>query len=275
MDASSGADGSLRPFIESTAHGPHPAPRARRGRCHCVRRLGDGNDAPSKRDGACALPLHRGVPHQSQPRLGARRRAVPPPSECPLPIRTVDGGGHCTSVRAPVGLTSTRDIGSCDDNGTVHGPCVYRILFADAAHGYLWSLHSLYWTTNGGRSWQHLAQTHSHPWVGASALERVGNYVPPMMPVGQCSSGCIGRPMRARIGSGVWHDITPAQSGLYTSELDAQGATAYFLSGSNAEDPGRGLLPPTSARIGHGWLRIPARSNVATAWRGPGWRASM
>ena len=130
-------------------------------------------------------------------------------ANCPALLTTTDSGTSWRALAVPKGLVSTFDFGSCSTNGDVHGPCVDSVAFADPAHGYLWSLHELYWTTDGGRTWTRLAH-HGHPWAGAAGLVFVGNRVVRLAPINECSSGCAGSVQSAPLGSGRFTTPRPA-----------------------------------------------------------------
>ena len=74
-------------------------------------------------------------------------------TNCATLLRTTDGGSTWHRVKVPAGLVSTRDFGSCGDNGTIHGPCVDQVVFATQTIGYLWSYHAFYLTTDSGAHW--------------------------------------------------------------------------------------------------------------------------
>jgi len=89
-------------------------------------------------------------------------------TNCVTLLATDDGGAKWRQVDVPHGLVSpfVHD-GSCMSNGGVTGPCVDQVLFANTSVGYLWGLHEIYVTTDGGRSWSRY-QNPITSWVAPS-----------------------------------------------------------------------------------------------------------
>ncbi len=156
---------------------------------------------------------------------------------CATLLRTKDGGQHWVAVPAPPGLTPVDDAGvhsqtggSCGDNGTIFGPCVDKVAFVDALHGYLWSFHSMFMTTDGGATWvtQHLGSAN----LGAIDLVFAGGHVLALTVVQECSAGCSGQLQRSIIGSSSWQPVSPGglPPSLFASKLSAAGGAPYFLS---------------------------------------------
>lgn len=150
---------------------------------------------------------------------------------CAVVLSTRDGGAHWTRLAAPEGVTPVDDEGSpsggsCGDNGTVFGPCVDHILFADRRHGYTWSFHSLYATDDGGVTWTDQS---------GRALDLVvaGGYAYRLSPVHDCSAGCTGHLQASAVGSNSWRTVDPDGVAplLFTSQLSASGSDVYFLRG--------------------------------------------
>jgi hypothetical protein len=177
---------------------------------------------------------------------------------CPALLATDDGGTSWRVVSTPKGLVSTFDEGSCGTNGGVRGPCVDSVVFANASVGYLWSLHDIYSTTDGGRHWSHYVDP-AHDWDGASRLVVVGASVVRIAPIHQCSSGCAGSVQTAPIGTTRWRPSPPPTAdevGLYSSNLSVSGAQVYLFAGLTAANPGAGVYH--SADGGHTWQLVSA-----------------
>jgi photosystem II stability/assembly factor-like uncharacterized protein len=164
---------------------------------------------------------------------------------CATLLRTKDGGQHWLAVPLPSGLTPVDDAGanhdtggSCGTNGTIYGPCVDHVAFADALHGYLWSFHTMFMTTDGGASWvaQHLSAAN----LGATSLVFAGKHVIALTVVQQCSAGCAGRLQRSVIGSSVWQPMQPGgiEPSLLASTVSSARGVAYFISAPHGPNAG-------------------------------------
>jgi hypothetical protein len=185
---------------------------------------------------------------------------------CAVVVRTQDGGAHWTAVATPAGLTPVDDAGrhhldggSCSDNGTIYGPCVDRVAFADARHGYLWSLHAVYLTDDAGRSWAKL------PLRGAAQLVAAGSQVFAMVPIADCSSGCAGKLETAAVGSTSWRPVTlpSGAPGLFNSDLAQREGVAYFLASSGTGSGAQHLY--RSANAGASWTLMSTNPCHASA----------
>ncbi|HEY8301331.1 MAG TPA: hypothetical protein VIG48_05505, partial [Jatrophihabitans sp.] len=167
-------------------------------------------------------------------------------TNCPALLATSDGGASWHMLTVPTGLVSTLDFGSCGDNGNVHGPCVDSVSFANAYDGYLWSLHQLYWTTDGGHSWQRFADP-QHDWTGATRLVFVGSRVVRLAPIHQCSSGCAGMVQSAPIGSTAFQPMAPGSQpvGLFSSNLVAANGAGYLFAGGTESNSSPGIFRTT------------------------------
>lgn len=187
-------------------------------------------------------------------------------NDCPALLATTDGGASWRALAVPKGLVSTFDTGSCGTNGDVHGPCVDAVLFANASDGYLWSLHDLYATTDGGRHWSRYVDP-AHDWDGASKLVVVGRSVVRIAPIHQCSSGCAGSVQFAPIGTTRWQTSTPTsrEIGLYSSNLAVAGTQVYLFAGLTEANAGAGIF--RSGDGGRTWTRLAGQ--VCGAARNP------
>ena len=175
-------------------------------------------------------------------------------TNCPQLLATTDGQ-NWHALHVPHGLVSTRNSASCGTNGTIQGPCVDHVLFADRSDGYLWSLHEFYWTADGGRQWHR--EPHAPAHTGATELVLAGNTVLRMRPIADCSAGCRGVLQAAQVGTGTWHSVTPAPAGLFTSQLQVAGGAVYFLAGDDATHAGSGIYRTTDG--GAHWQHVAAR----------------
>ena len=169
---------------------PHISRRARL--CRASTRRTSTSPTPSTAGRSATPPVRPADAPSARRRSGPRTAARP--------------GTHWR--RRPVWCRSTFDFGSCGDNGDVHGPCVNSMAFANASDGYLWSLHQLYWTADGGRVWHHLID-HKHPWSGAARLAFVGGRAVRLAPVDPCSSGCAGSVQSAPLGTADFTTTAP------------------------------------------------------------------
>jgi photosystem II stability/assembly factor-like uncharacterized protein len=197
---------------------------------------------------------------------------------CTTLLRTKDAGRHWVAVPVPPGLTPVDDAGShsqtggsCGSNGTIFGPCVDQVAFADALHGYLWSFHSMFMTADGGATW--VAQNLGAAGRGATDLVIAAGQVLALTPVQGCSTGCAGQLQRSAIGSSTWQ---PVQAGAVPPGLSASGLTtargvAYFLSTPVKFAAGpRRLYRSTDG--GASWTAVhtdPCASQSAGAWVTP------
>lgn len=207
-----------------------------------------------------ALPHFRaGDIEFSDPRhgwaLGDAQCASSAKTNCPALLATSDGGKSWHSLSVPSGLVSTFSESSCGTNGRVTGPCVDNVLFANASDGYLWSLHELYWTTDGGRSWRQYADP-AHEWDGAAQLVVAGDAVVRLAPIDPCSSGCPGAVETAPVGTTDWQVSTPAHAhvGLFSSSLTARGRDLYLFAGNSFAGASPGIY--RSSDGGHRWHRL-------------------
>ncbi len=195
-------------------------------------------------------PQHGWALGEAQCASGAR-------TDCAALLATTDGGQSWQPIGLPHGITSPFDSASCGNNGTIAGPCVDSVLFADESDGYLWSLHELYMTTDGGKNWS-LAETpsRSRPWPGAASVVIAGDSVVRLAPVEQCSSPCQGALETAPLGSGHWRTTTPAGAGIgyNNSALAVHDGDVYVFAGSTVEKPSAGILRSTDG--GRTWQRI-------------------
>lgn len=139
-------------------------------------------------------------------------------------IATDDGGASWYRLGAPAGLhpmfpTSGSD-GSCMDNGDVLGPCIDAVLFPDAAHGYLWGLHAMYSTADGGRTWTD--QGTGVGFGGAQAVAVGGRHVYRVVPTSEGSVASVPAQLQvSTLGSTTWTDISPSRSLSWFSDVVA------------------------------------------------------
>ncbi|MDT4940670.1 MAG: hypothetical protein QOJ34_759 [Pseudonocardiales bacterium] len=175
---------------------------------------------------------------------------------CPTLLATSDGGTTWRKLGVPKGLVSPfLHDGSCMDNGEITGPCVDNVLFANEDVGYLWGLHEIYATTDGGRHWSRYVNP-TTDWDGASSLVIARNSVIRIAPIGQCSSGCAGTVQWAPLGTTDFTPVTVSTKavGLYSSILDVRDGTAYLFAGGNADNDSIGIL--TSPDGGRTWQTL-------------------
>jgi photosystem II stability/assembly factor-like uncharacterized protein len=192
--------------------------------------------------------------------IGDGQCATGTKTDCPALLATTNGGRSWRALGVPTGIVSTFDGASCGTNGNLSGPCVDAVTFANASDGYLWSLHEIYATTDGGRTWSR----YSNPvtdWDGASSLVVVGDSVVRIAPNGQCSAGCSGSVQRAPLGTTQFSLVHPSnrQIGRGSSTLDVHGGDVYLFAGGVGLDSG-GLSPTPgvfrSSNGGRTWQRI-------------------
>lgn len=187
--------------------------------------------------------------------LGDGRCASSARTDCPALLATADGGASWRSLTVPTGLVSTFDSASCGTNGDLSGPCVDAVLFADASNGYLWSLHEIYWTTDGGSTWSRYIDP-AHDWDGAAAMVVGDGRVVRVAPVQQCSSGCPGAVESAPVGTVDWQITKPAtgQVGLYSSALFSRAGDVYLFAGGDYANTSAGVF--RSVDGGASWSRL-------------------
>jgi photosystem II stability/assembly factor-like uncharacterized protein len=144
--------------------------------------------------------------------------------DCASALRTTDGGRTWHPQSLPTGLVSTKDSGSCGDNGTISGPCVDSLAFTGRRVGYLWSYHAAYLTTDAGAHWTDLGLQHT------TQIVVLGNTVLRMATRAGCSSGCSYGVLAARAGSRNWKLVIPYSAGGAGGwELAGAGGVAYVL----------------------------------------------
>ncbi len=212
---------------------------------------------------ARTVPVHfRAVDvHMSDPShawaLGDARCARSAANNCPSLIATTDAGSSWRAITLPAGLVSTFDFASCGTNGDLSGPCVDRVFFADARHGYVWSLHEFYGTTDGGRTWTRVAHRRD-AWAGATEVAAVGRTAVRLAVVAQCSAGCRGAIQVAPVGSTKWRTVPtgPKPPALYQSMLAVHGGDVYLFAGETADSASAGIL--RSSDGGHTWATVSA-----------------
>ena len=176
------------------------------------------------------------------------------PKHCATLLRTDDGGASWVKLSVPKGITPVDDVGSqsggsCSTNGNVYGPCVDQVLFADAEHGYLWSFHSVYWTTDGGHTWR---DAHSR----ALTIVLVGDQVVRARPLHDCSAPCQYHLEASSIGSATWHNVTPVPT-LLNVDLQAAHGVAYVGAFDDASNNGQNYSLYRSTD-GASWRQVPS-----------------
>lgn len=163
---------------------------------------------------------------------------------CTALLRTTDGRTWSSRAGAAFNVPGVR---GCAD------PCVTSIRFATDSVGYAFGAHSLFITTDGGRSWQRRAG-------GALFLETLDNNVIRITSSGSgCPGPCDVRAETAAIGGATW---TPArfppgnEPASYGLGFARGGSDAYLLilghSAGGAPD-GRSTLY-RSTDDGHNWV---------------------
>lgn len=156
--------------------------------------------------------------------LGDARCPTGTKSNCATMLRTVDGGHTWHRVGLPAGVVSTRDEGSCGDNGTAQGPCVDQVVFATTKIGYVWSYRMGYLTTDGGRHWTDLNTPLIHDIV------IVGQAAVRLTTRAACSAGCSFGVFAAPTGTKSWTKVIPYSKGNSLPwELAAGGRVGYVL----------------------------------------------
>lgn len=231
------------PLRQSTAPGPTGAPTT----------AAPTTGAPTTGVPTSAAPKPTALPHFragsvyfSDARhgwaLGDARCGTGARTNCAALLATSDGGSSWRPLAVPKGLVSTLDPASCGTNGTVAGPCVDAVVFANPSDGYLWSLHELYWTTDGGRSWSRYVD-HARQWTGASRLVVTDRAVVRIAPIAPCSAACPGVVETAPIGTTQWRSSMPTtrQVGLYTSNLAVADSKVYLFAGGTDANTGPGI----------------------------------
>src|SRR4051794_15937260 len=175
--------------------------------------------------------------------LGDGRCATSAANDCPALITTTNGGDSWHAMKLPTDLVSTFDQASCGTNGDVSGRCVDHVLFADASHGYVWSLHEFYGTTDGGKSWTR-APHDANGWAGASQVVLSGSQAVRLAAVEPCSSGCPGIIQVAPAGSMQWQTESTGSKpvALFGSRLTGHGADLYLFAGETADSASAGIL---------------------------------
>jgi hypothetical protein len=198
--------------------------------------------------------------------LGDARCASGRRADCPALLATSDGGTSWRALSVPKGLVSTFDDASCGTNGSVAGPCVDAVLFANDADGYLWSLHTMYWTTDGGRTWRHYVDP-AHDWDGATRMVVAGDAVVRIAPTQQCSSGCPGAIETAPVGTTQWRVGAPSTKavGLFSSNLTTIASMVYLFAGGTADNASAGIF--RSEDGGRNWT--PVASGMCGAAKDP------
>jgi photosystem II stability/assembly factor-like uncharacterized protein len=189
--------------------------------------------------------------------LGDAQCATGARTDCAALLATTDGGQSWHAIGLPKGITSVFDSASCGDNGTIQGPCVDSVRFANESDGYVWSLHELYMTTDGGKSWSLVAKpSRSRPWPGAASVVVAGGSVVRLVPLVQCSVPCPGALETSRLGSGDWNTTSPpgAVIAFNNSALTVHDGDVYVFAGSTVDKPSAGILRSTDG--GHTWHRI-------------------
>jgi photosystem II stability/assembly factor-like uncharacterized protein len=171
--------------------------------------------------------------------------------KCPYVLRTQDGGARWLPLAAPHDVTPVDDAGnpdaaSCQGNGNVYGPCVDKILFANATVGYLWSSRSLFMTVDGGSTWQ---DQHSH----ARDLAIANGHVLRFGPVQACSVACPGVLQVAPIGSSTWRVSNPGDYTSSTLSTLATGTNTAYFSSTRLSDGATAIYRSTDG--GQTWIR--------------------
>jgi photosystem II stability/assembly factor-like uncharacterized protein len=191
-------------------------------------------------------------------------------ASCAVTLIATDDGGlswHVLSVPPKLRSMLNPDDPSCATNGGVLGPCVDRVLFANDSDGYLFGLHEFYWTTDGGHAWHHAPQPPPDGKVpmpnNVPTMLVADGYAYRMYAQGVGSSGQSGRLQRAPIGTNHWTDISPADAGIYNSQIAATGNALYLEAGYYAGHLATELYESTD----HGthWSRVGPADGVVSA----------
>lgn len=164
--------------------------------------------------------------------LGDGRCADGSATRCMAIVRTTDGAATWTPAGVPDGLTA--DLASCGNNGvTLKGPCVDRIVFADAVHGFVYSRRAMYVTADEGTTWQRVAGR--YPAGGAYAVVTTQTVAARLAALGDCDGVCETRVEVAPLGSNTWADVTPkaAGPGLLHAALVARGQLLDLFTDGN------------------------------------------
>lgn len=169
--------------------------------------------------------------------LGDGQCASGTATDCPALIATADGGQSWRRLPVPEGLVSTFDSSSCGDNGGIAGPCVENVLFANASDGYLWGLHEVYWTSDGGQSWSRYVNPRTD-WDGATQMVIVGGTVVRLAPLQQCSVPCPAAVETAPVGTADFKAVTAAtkQIGGISSSFGVVGRDLYLFAGGTMQN---------------------------------------
>jgi photosystem II stability/assembly factor-like uncharacterized protein len=156
--------------------------------------------------------------------LGDARCPTGTRTNCATLLRTVNGGQSWHRIGVPAGLVSTRDYGSCGNNGTIKGNCVDELVFATAKIGYLWSYRKMYLTTDGGKQWTDLGTER------VTQVVVVGNRAVRMTTLAPCSDGCQFGVFSAPIGTTNWTKVIDySQGGTGDWQLAGGGGVGYLL----------------------------------------------
>ena len=174
---------------------------------------------------------------------------------CMSIVRTTDGAATWNAIAAPDGLTA--DLALCGNNGaTPQTPCVDRLVFADAVHGFVYSRRAMFTTSDGGASWQRVAGRYATG--GAYAVVTTQAVAARLAALGDCDGVCATRVEVAPLGSNAWTDVTPKAIGsqLVHTALVARGQVLHLFTDGNA---GATTALFTSTDGGRSWaLQTPA-----------------
>lgn len=165
--------------------------------------------------------------------LGDGQCAGDSSKRCMAIVRTTDGATTWRGVAAPEGLTA--DLASCGNNGVaLQGPCVNRLVFADAVHGFVYSRRAMFATADGGQTWQRVAGRYATG--GAYAVVTTQAVGARLAALGDCDGVCATRVEVAPLGSNVWTDVTPkaADAELLHASLVARGQRLDLFTDASA-----------------------------------------